>query len=96
MKIERKWTANGPVLPATAFDLLSITPKDHVATLSWTALTEKDTTISSAVNLMLSQNVQKGLESLENFHAPSLNFLLVDSEKMVLKTVGKMPRTHFN
>ena len=92
VEIERKWTANGPVLPATAFDLLSITPKNHVATLSWTALTEKDTTISSAVNLMLSQNVQKGLESLENFHAPSLNFLLVDSEKMVLKTVGKMPR----
>ena len=92
VEIERKWTANGPVLPATAFDLLSITPKNHVATLSWTALTEKDTTISSAVNLMLSQNVQKGLESLENFHAPSLNFLLVDSEKMALKTVGKMPR----
>ena len=92
VEIERKWTANGPVLPATAFDLLSITPKNHVATLSWTALTEKDTTISSAVNLMLSQNVQKGLESLENFHAPSLNFLLVDSEKLVLKTVGKMPR----
>ena len=92
VEIERKWTANGPVLPETAFDLLSITPKNHVATLSWTALTEKDTTISSLVNLMLSQNVQKGLEALENFHAPSLNFLLVDSEKMALKTVGKMPR----
>ena len=92
VEIERKWTKNGPLLPATAFDLLSITPKNHVATLSWTALTEKDTTISSAVNLMLSQNVQKGLESLENFYAPSLNFLLVDGEKMALKTVGKMPR----
>jgi len=92
IEIERKWTENGPVLPPSAFDLFSITPKKHVATLSWTALTNKDTTISSAVNLMLSQNVRKGLESLENFHAPSLNFLLADSEKMVLKTVGKMPR----
>ena len=92
IEIERKWTVNGPVLPETAFDLLSITPKNHVATLSWTALTEKDTTISSAINLMLSQNVKKGLDSLEEFHAPSLNFLLVDNEKMALKTVGKMPR----
>ena len=92
IEIERRWTSNGPVLPETAFDLLSITPKNHVATLSWTALTEKDTTISSAINLMLSQNVQKGLVALEDFFAPSLNFLLVDSEKMALKTVGKMPR----
>ena len=27
IEIERKWTRNGPVLPTTAFDLLSITPK---------------------------------------------------------------------
>ena len=92
IEIERRWTTNGPVLPDTAFDLSSITPKNHVTTLSWTALTDKDTTISSAINLMLSQNVQNGLNALENFQAPSLNFLLVDNEKMVLKTVGKMPR----
>ena len=92
IEIKRKWTSNGPVLPSTALDLLSITPKNHVAALSWTALTKKDTTISAAINLMFSQSVQKGLASLEDFHAPSLNFLLVDSEKMVLKTVGKMPR----
>ena len=92
VEIERKWTANGPVLPDTAFDILSITPKNHVATLSWTALTGRDTTISAAIKLMLSPNVQKGLDALENFFAPSLNFLLLDNEKMVLKTVGKMPR----
>ena len=92
IEIERRWTANGPVLPNSAFDLLSITPKNHIAALSWTALTDKDTTISSAIDLMLSQNVQKGLDALENFYAPSLNFLLVDKEKIVLKTVGKMPK----
>ena len=41
---------------------------------------------------MLSQNVESGLIALENFYAPSLNFLLIDDEKMILKTVGKMPR----
>jgi len=92
VEIERKWTRNGPVLSNTAFDLLSITPKNHVAALSWTALSETDTTVSAAINLMLSQNVEKGLNALESFYAPSLNFLLVDSARMALKTVGKMPK----
>ncbi len=92
IEIKRKWTRNGPVLPPTIFDLLSITPKQHVAALSWTALTDNDTTISSAINLMLSKNVREGLIALEGFHSPSLNFLLVDNEKIALKSVGKMPR----
>jgi len=91
-KIERKWTKNGPILPHKSYDLLSITPKNHVASLSWTGLSERDTTLSSAIKLMLSQNVKKALISLEDFYTPSLNFLLVDDEEMILKTVGKMPR----
>ena len=92
LKIERKWTQNGPVLPQNAYSLSSITPKNHVASLSWTGLNETDTTITSAINLMLSQNVKKGLIALEDFYAPSLNYLLIDDETMSLKTVGKMPR----
>ena len=91
-KIERKWTQNGPVLSHKHYDLLSITPKNHVAALSWTGLQEADTTITSAINLMLSQNVRTGLNALEDFYAPSLNYLLIDDEMMSLKTVGKMPR----
>ena len=94
VKIKRKWTKNGPVLPSSVFDLSSITPKNHVAALSWTGLSETDTTISSAINLMLSQKCSgQGLIALEDFYAPSLNFLLVDDDnKMLLKTVGKMPK----
>ena len=91
-KIERKWTENGPILPHKFYDLLSITPKNHVVSLSWTGLSETDTTLSSAIKLMLSQNVKKALISLEDFYTPSLNFLLVDDGEMILKTVGKMPR----
>ena len=36
IKIKRNWTKNGPVLPSSVFDLSSITPKHHVAALSWT------------------------------------------------------------
>ena len=92
VEVKRKWTRNGPVIPHYFYDLSSITPKNHVAVLAWTALTDNDTTVSSAIDLMLSKNVQEGRLALENFHSPSLNFLLVDSEKTVLKTVGKMPR----
>jgi len=92
IKIKRKWTKNGAVLPGSAFDLSSITPKNHLASLSWVGLTETDTTITSALNLMFSQNVRQGLIALEDFYSPSLNFLLVDHERMILKTAGKMPR----
>jgi len=92
IEIERKWSRNGPVLPKTSFDLLSITPKNHVATLSWTGLNATDTTVSSTIKLMLSQSVDQGLLALEDFHSPSLNFLLIDNERVVLKTVGKMPK----
>ena len=92
IKIKRNWTENGPVLPSSVFDLSSITPEHHVAVLSWTGLTETDKTISSAINLMLSQNVRQGLIALEDFYAPSLNFLLVDDKEIILKTAGKMPR----
>ena len=92
LKIKRRWTSNGPALPGSAFDLSSITPKNHTPTLSWTGLSETDTTISSAIELMQSQNVRQGLIALEGFYAPSLNFLLVDNDKMTLKTAGKMPR----
>ena len=92
LKIKRKWTKNGPILPNSVFDLSSITPQHHAAALSWTGLSERDTTISSTINLMLSQTARQGLISLEDFYAPSLNFLLVDEEKIILKTAGKMPR----
>jgi len=92
VEIERRWTRNGPVLPNNAFGLLSITPKNYVASLSWTALEANDTSVSSAIDLMLSQDVQSGLSALENFYAPSLNFLLIDDKEMILKTVGKMPK----
>ena len=76
-------------MPVTAFDLLGITPKNHVPSPSWTGLSEKDTTLTSAINLMLSQNVDDGLIALEDFFVPSLNFLLVDDNELTLKTVAK-------
>ena len=47
-----RWTDNGPVLPGTHYDLKSVTPKGHVAAVSWTALSPQDTSMNAAVDLM--------------------------------------------
>ena len=61
VEIERRWTRNGPILPNTAFGLLGITPKNYVASLSWTALDDSDTSVSSAI--LVSSIVSSGISA---------------------------------
>ncbi|MGX9350311.1 penicillin acylase family protein [Shimia sp. W99] len=90
--ITLRWTDNGPVLPGTHYNLASITPKGHVASLSWTALSGQDTSTSAAVALMRAQNVQQALAAAEAYVSPSQNLTLADQETIALKLVGAMPR----
>ena len=90
--ITLRWTDNGPVLPGTHYNLASITPKGHVASLSWTALSGQDTSMSAAVALMRSQNVQQALAAAESYISPSQNLTLADQETIALKLIGAMPR----
>ncbi len=87
-----RWTENGPVLPGTLFDLKTITPPGHVASLAWTALTPEDTSISAAVGLMMADSVETAIESSRAYVAPSQNLTLADRDTVALKTVGRMPR----
>ncbi len=87
-----RWTDNGPVLPGTHFKLSTVTPPGHVAALSWTALSDADTSMTAAVNLMHSKSVSEALDASENFIAPSQNLTLVDGETIAMKTIGAMPR----
>ncbi|WP_323782555.1 penicillin acylase family protein [Thalassovita sp.] len=87
-----RWTENGPVLPGTMFDLGTITPKDHVAALSWTALSPQDSSISAAIGLMYAHTVQQAIETGELMVAPSLNLTLADHDQIALKMLGAMPR----
>ncbi len=86
-----RWTENGPVLPGSLFDLASITPPGHVVSLGWTALSREDTSITAALDLMRSENVQQAIDAGENFIAPSQNVTLADQETIALKTIGVMP-----
>ena len=49
-----RWTDNGPVLPATHYDLGSVTPKGYVAALAWTALDPADRSIGAAIRMIRS------------------------------------------
>ncbi|WP_373051307.1 penicillin acylase family protein, partial [Thalassovita aquimarina] len=91
-----RWTENGPVLPGTMFDLGTITPKDHVVSLSWTALSPEDTSISAMIGLMYARTVQDAISEGRKMIAPSLNLTLADGEQIALKTLGAMPRRSAN
>mgnify|MGYP005839728181 CR=1 FL=1 len=83
---------NGPVLPGSLYDLADITPPGHVAALSWTALSEADTTMSAALALMRAGSVAEALAAGGKFVAPSQNLVVADHETIALKTIGAMPR----
>ncbi|KRS12180.1 penicillin acylase [Roseovarius atlanticus] len=87
-----RWTENGPVLPGSHYNLADVTPPGHVASLSWTALSDSDTTLSSAMALMRAASVDEALAAGEGYIAPSQNLTLVDQSTIAMKTIGAMPR----
>ena len=91
-----RWTENGPVLPGTHYDLNTITPPGHVASLSWSALSHRDTSMSASLALMNADSVRQAIDLGEGFIAPSQNLSLVDKEMIGLKLIGAMPRRHLN
>ncbi|SFT50199.1 penicillin acylase family protein [Sedimentitalea nanhaiensis] len=87
-----RWTDNGPVLPGSDFDLGAVTPPGHVASLSWTALSPDDTSVSAAIALMGAGTVQEAIAIAERFLAPSQNLSLVDQDTIAMKLIGTVPK----
>lgn len=94
--ITLRWTDNGPVLSGSDFNLGTITPQGHVASLAWTALSARDTSMSAAMGIMQSADVQSALVSAKSYIAPSQNLTLVDKDKIALKLIGAMPERDQN
>ncbi|MDZ4135034.1 MAG: penicillin acylase family protein, partial [Paracoccaceae bacterium] len=90
--ITLRWSDNGPVLPGSHYNLGSVTPPGHVATLSWTALSGQDTSITSAMRLMKSADIPEALEAGRLFVAPSQNLMLADKTGIAFQLIGAMPR----
>lgn len=87
-----RWSDNGPILPGSFFDLKTVTPKGHVAAISWTALSPKDTSMDAAIGLMYADNVRQAIVESERYISPAQNLTLVDKDTIAMKTVGANPR----
>jgi len=85
------WSQNGPIMPAAQYDLGAVTPEGHVAAISWTALSDKDTTMSAAMAIAHAHTVQEAIKAGENYIAPSQNLTLADRNQIAMKTIGAMP-----
>ncbi|MCC1491611.1 penicillin acylase family protein [Cognatishimia sp. F0-27] len=90
--ITLRWTQNGPVLPRSVYNLGAITPPGHVMALSWTALSDADTSITGAIALMTAKSIEEGFDAARAYIAPSQNLVMIDEAGIAMKTVGAMPR----
>lgn len=86
-----RWGDNGPVLPGTSYDLASITPADHVMTLSATFLDPVDQSMTAALRLMQAGSVETAIGIGRLFSAPSQNLTLIDRKSIAFQMIGKMP-----
>ena len=87
-----RWTDNGPVLPGSHYDLASITPPGHVASVAWTALDRADTSMTAALRLMQAGSVDAAIEAGRLFRAPAQNLVLADRSRIAMQVIGAMPR----
>lgn len=87
-----RWTDNGPVLPGSQYDLASITPPGHVASVAWTALDRADTSMTAALRLMQADTIDAAIEAGRLFKAPAQNLVLADRSRIAMQVIGAMPR----
>jgi penicillin amidase len=87
-----RWSENGPIIPGSHYDLSTITPPGHVASLAWTALSPSDTTIQALMAIMRAGNVDEAIAAGEYFVGSAQNLMLVDRERIAMKVIGAIPR----
>ncbi|TRD19036.1 penicillin acylase family protein [Palleronia caenipelagi] len=90
--ITQRWSENGPVLPGRHWSLGAITPPGHVAALSWTVLSEQDTSVTAAMQIMRAETVRDAIAAGEGFVGPAQNLTLADRSTIAMKTIGHVPR----
>ena len=91
-----RWTANGPVMPATQYDLGTITPPGHVTAIAWSALSDRDTSMSAAFEIMQSRTIEEAIAAGENYIAPAQNLTVADRNRIGMKTIGALPARNVN
>ncbi|MCB2110546.1 MAG: penicillin acylase family protein [Defluviimonas sp.] len=86
-----RWSDNGPVIPGDYFDLKSVTPRGHVATLAATALADDDRSMSAAIRLMSARSTAEGIAAGEDYIAPAQMVTMADHEGIAMALFGAAP-----
>ncbi|MBY6200319.1 penicillin acylase family protein [Maritalea mobilis] len=85
-------TENGPVIPGTHFDIATVTPPGHVMSLSWTALTDENTSIQTGLRLMRAQTIEEAFAAGEDFVAPAQNLMVASADGRIgMQVIGHIP-----
>ncbi len=87
-----RWTDNGPVLPGSMFNLDKITPQGRVAALGWTALSPRDTSMTSVIGMMYAKSIEEAMLTGAQMVAPSWVVTFATSDRVALKMLGVVPR----
>lgn len=89
--ITLRWTDNGPVLPGTHYDIGSVTPGGHVASVAWTALTGADTSMTAVIRMMGAASTAEAIEAGRLVVAPAQNVMLADRGGIAMQLMGALP-----
>lgn len=87
-----RWTDRGPVLPSDLFDLGTVTPPGHVASLAWTVLSAEDSSMTAALQMIRQRSVADARAVMEAYIAPAQNLVLADRENVAMQMIGALPR----
>jgi penicillin amidase len=89
--LKLRWTVNGPVMPGDQFNLGTVTPPGHVTAIAWSALSDRDTSMSAAMQIMRARTIDEVMEAGEKYIAPAQNLTIADRNRIAMKTIGALP-----
>ena len=87
IRMELKWTENGPVLPEDSYDLAEIVPDGHAAALAWSMLHPKNLSMSAAYRLMQAASVGEALEAARDYRSPPMNMFVADEDEIAMQLI---------
>ncbi|WP_265502245.1 penicillin acylase family protein [Paracoccus beibuensis] len=85
-------TQNGPVVPSLDPGLADVIPIGHVAALRWTGLSRQDTTMSSLLNVMRSDNAADAARALSGVVSPAITVTFADRQTLTRVAAGAAPQ----
>src|SRR5690625_3203316 len=85
---------HGPVLTHGQLGASTVTPPGHVPALAWTALVDKDTSMTALYELMQAATIEDGIAATEKAIAPAQNVVLADADSIAMVVAGALPRRH--